>query len=130
MSLVTEKAEFKSFAYTVKYIQCEKDYDSGPMDYEKLFSKWDHIEGLKIEFQILEENKQQKGIHYHGIVILPKNLLRLKLRMKGYHIYLKEIYNKEVWIKYINKSKRIIEENYIKTENDIINISHLPKLFT
>ncbi len=46
-----------------------------------------------------------KGVlHYHGVIRLPVNFYRKNLRIKGYHLYLKRIYNLQRWIDYCFKS--------------------------
>ncbi len=45
-----------------------------------------------------------KGVlHYHGVIRLPVNFYRKNLRIKGYHLYLKRIYNLQRWVDYCFK---------------------------
>lgn len=45
----------------------------------------------------------EKGLHSHGVILLPEGYDHKVLNKRGWHLYLKEIYDPQGWIKYINK---------------------------
>ncbi len=65
---------------------------------------------FKILYQLSEvvtycgETDSKGVLHYHGVIRIPVNFYRKNLRIKGYHLYLKRIYNLQRWIDYCFKS--------------------------
>lgn len=87
-----------AFAYTVKTLG---PATVTPTDYTPFFERLKKF-SIEIEYKISETDKSGK-LHYHGILYLSKGFYRKKLCMKGFHVKLDQIYNKQGWIKYIHK---------------------------
>ncbi len=86
------------WAFTVKYLSRKTEVTE--LQYEPFF---------KVLYQLSEVvtmcgEVDSKGIlHYHGVIRLSDKFYRKNLRVKGYHLYLKRIYNLVEWIKYTVK---------------------------
>lgn len=112
MSIKSTKQEFRTMAFTVKYNTIDElkpEVTEG--HYDKFFAKLERNK-IKIEYKIFEKDK--KGcIHSHGIMVVKKGLYLKKLKLATYHMKFKDIYDKEGWIKYIDK------DQYKPTEEDL-----------
>lgn len=51
------------------------------------------------------EFEESSGLHLHGVVLLPEGFNLKRLRYRGWHLLLKEIYDPEGWKAYIEKDK-------------------------
>lgn len=47
--------------------------------------------------------EHEGGLHIHGIIEIPRGLNLNRFRTRGYHVHLEEMYNRDGWLKYINK---------------------------
>lgn len=92
------KSDSIAFAYTVKALGA---VNINKNHYDSFFQKLDKL-GVKVEYKIGEKDSLGK-LHYHGIIYVKKGFFRKRIMMKGYHVKLEEIYNKEGWVKYIHK---------------------------
>lgn len=61
----------------------------------------------------------EKGLHSHGVVLLPEGYDHKYLNKRGWHLYLKEIYDPQGWMKYIKKEEalRIVQERLSAIKN-------------
>ncbi len=55
-------------------------------------------------------------LHYHGIFILQKNFFRYRLRLKGYHLFLKPVNDKDGWITYMKKNACLYSRKLLKSK--------------
>lgn len=92
----TDRSRFVAYAYTVKTLGTNLDGD-----YTPFFNKLTKF-GIKVEYKIFERDSKGKS-HVHGILYLQKGFYRKRICSKGMHIKLKELTNREGWIKYIHK---------------------------
>jgi len=51
------------------------------------------------------EFETKHGLHVHGIIEIPISFYLKKLRMRGWNLDLKIIYDEEGWLSYIRKEK-------------------------
>lgn len=70
---------------------------------------------------MIPEHDSKGIVHYHGIVVVPKNTFLKKLIVKGMHVKYVDINNIEGWIKYTLKSQKPKE----KTKD--IDLDELPE---
>lgn len=102
------------FAYTVKILG---NRGSEPTTYQPFFDK---LNKFDITIEEKEHEYDSKGkLHYHGIIHLVKGFYRKRLTTPGFSVKLEELYDKEGWIKYINKDKanehQLMYEEYKET---------------
>lgn len=114
------KHDKKPFCFTLKYL-CQSTYESTLMDYDPVFTLWEKF-GCEIEYNCEEQNKQRSGVHFHGIVWIPKNLYRKRLLPKQFHLKLEEPKSRHAWLKYIMKEQDEL------TDDEQIDIQQLPRL--
>lgn len=72
-----------------------------------------HLFKLSTKGVIIEETEFEVkgGLHLHGIIRLASDFNFKLLRVRGWHLHLREIYNKKEWIRYIQKeNKELIKE--------------------
>ncbi len=97
------------WALTVKFLSRKKEVTAE--SYEPFF---------KVLYQLSEVvtmcgEADSKGVlHYHGVIRLADNFYRKNLRIKGYHLYLKRIYNLAEWIKYTMKEDDCMDKKWDK----------------
>lgn len=91
------KSQFISFAYTVKALG---NQTAAKESYDEVFRKF--VSNGTVEYKVAELDPQGK-LHYHGILVLPKNFYRKRLVTKGIHLKLVEVFNKAGWLRYIHK---------------------------
>lgn len=89
-------APVRAYAYTIKSLGDELD-----ADYDPFFKKLSYF-NISVEYKVKEFDKFGKS-HYHGIIYLPKGFFRKRIIVKGFHLKLEELYNREGWIRYIHK---------------------------
>ncbi len=100
-TMVNKLVEFRSelWGFTVKILK--DPVKANAESYEPFF---------RVLYQLSEvitycgEIDSKGVLHYHGVIRLPVNFYRKNLRIKGYHLYLKRIYNLQRWIDYCFKS--------------------------
>lgn len=95
-----ETTDFKAFAYTIKDNR-GRTSDITEETYKPFFDTLKRYK-IKCEYKVAEYDKKNR-LHYHGIIYLRKGFYRKKICVKGLHVKLKEIYNKEGWEDYIHK---------------------------
>lgn len=107
-----ERSTHIAFAYTIKNLGTDLD-----ADYSPFFTKLRKF-GIKSEFNIKEFDSKGKA-HYHGILYLQKGFFRKRIMIKGYHIKLKELQDRDGWVKYIHKDIHWQDyEDYVPQEED------------
>lgn len=116
------KSDRQSWALTVR---CNEKMDATEQDVLEFISNMQR-KGAIIKDLVFEHDngKTYKGIHAHGIVELKKGFYRKSFAMDGYHYQLKEIFDLNGWLQYINKHRKAekvlkCEEEYIPTDEDI-----------
>lgn len=77
--------------------------------YFPIWNKWKDL-NVNIKFKYSELDSEKK-LHYHGLILLPKNYYRKRLMLRGYHTYFKKCYDEKNWLRYSTNSFR----NYDKT---------------
>lgn len=92
------KSQFIAFAYTVKKLGTT---EVASADYDPFFDKLNSY-SIKVEYKVPEADSKGK-LHYHGIIYLKKGFFRKRIMVKGFHVKLVELYNRDGWIKYISK---------------------------
>ncbi len=87
------------YAFTVKKLKLKKDITE--RDYESFF---------KILFSLSDvlcycgELDSHGLLHYHGVIRIKKNFYRKNLRVTGFHLFIKPIYNLFGWFTYCFKN--------------------------
>lgn len=105
------------FSFTAK-INVNMNIDIAPSDYDNLFSLWVKM-GCIIETKVFEDDTRGK-CHVHGIISIPKGMLRKKLMLNGIHIKMEPIYDKSGWLEYIRKTvkpQKLFVREVIPTES-------------
>jgi len=87
------------WAFTVKTLGTAKTVDE--KDYEPFFKV---LYKLSEVVTLCGEVDSKGVLHYHGVIRLDSNFYRKNLRVEGYHLYLKRIYNLLKWMNYIFKN--------------------------
>lgn len=87
-----------AFAYTIKILGTR---DVTTADYDPFFTRLNKL-SINVEYKVSEKDKLGK-VHYHGIMYLSKGFYRKRIMINGYHIKLKEVTDKEGWLRYIHK---------------------------
>lgn len=98
-----ESSEFKALAFTIKKLKDPKN--ATVKDYIEVLCKW-----LKLDVDIQAgeyERDSTNVLHIHGIIVVKKNFYKRRLQVEGYHVYIRDIYDKTSWLRYINKTKLI-----------------------
>lgn len=100
-----QTTDHRAFAYTVKDNR-GRTSDVTEQTYDPFFDQLKHYR-IKCEYKVAEYDKKNR-LHYHGIIYLKKGFFRKKICVKGLHVKLVEIYNKDGWEKYIHKDCEFI----------------------
>lgn len=93
----------EDYAFTLKYVQGKHSVKYTPSSYDDILSMWRAL-GCVIETKYYEDDKSGR-CHVHGIVNIPKNLLRKRMMRVGLHCKLERIYDRGGWISYIRKAQ-------------------------
>jgi len=123
-TFVLTKSDFKQYALTLRKTKVQKTKKEVFSDaelreiYQNRLSEFTEA-GIKIMEYTYEATA---GLHLHALVEIPKSYQLIKLRRRGWSIKIDEIYNKEGWLKYINKDQNMTpseEQEYIEWSNSI-----------
>jgi len=96
---IVQNSSFVSYAYTVKYLgkqltMQEAGYDAFFHNLQECF--------VEIKYKIGERDSKGR-LHYHGIILVEKNLYMKRLCLQGYHTRFDEVYDESGWLTYIHK---------------------------
>lgn len=61
-----------------------------------------HKNNIMIKEYVFEDTA---GLHMHGTIMVPNTLKLKKLRVRGWHLFLQEIFDHISWAKYIHKDQ-------------------------
>lgn len=93
----------KDWALTIKY---HDKPDAKPSDYMSIFKVWRDCYGVDVYDYVFEPDS--KGVcHAHGIISISKKFYRKRLKIKGVHVFIRELTDRAGWIAYMNKTKRL-----------------------
>lgn len=107
--------DYETFAFTFKKNVADSDIANLlPSSYDNLFNLF-KTHGC-IFSKVVFEDDNKKRCHAHGIVSIPKNLYRRKLKLTSFHICLKHLTDTEQWLDYIEKQ----QQEYPSDEEPII----------
>lgn len=105
--VVAEVVGVRQYALTLKRTKHKKSpFEEG--DYLIHLSKL-MTRGLRMRSYYFENTA---GLHLHGIVELPDGYNFKLLRVRGWHCYLREIYDEQGWMDYIQKEQNVREPLY------------------
>ncbi len=91
----------EQYAFTVKVTQQHSPSDVNSSNYDTFFK---NLRNRGITIVLSQSEYDPKGfLHYHGIIECKRNFYRKKLRIAGYHLYLKEIDDLQGWVAYCLK---------------------------
>jgi len=77
-------------------------------DYSHVLALYNRLGDVRYaEYEIDSNDK----LHVHGIIMLQKGFLRKRLCLQGFHVKLEEIYDENSWLRYINKTKPMYNNN-------------------
>ncbi len=94
----------EQYAFTVKVTQQHTPADVNEKSYTAFF---DLLRARGIRVILKQSEYDSKGfLHFHGIIEMKNNFYRKKIRSKGFHLYLKEIYDLEGWVRYVLKDTK------------------------
>lgn len=109
-----EKSKFKTYSFTirkVKLVSVDKD------TYMKHLARLPFSKTENIVFEYTG------GLHMHGIGVIPNSLDKKRFRFRGWHIYLKELWDRQGWEMYLKKDDDEPDPEDIDVKDD----SPLPK---
>lgn len=110
----------KDFAFTVKFLG-DKLKHCNAQDYWEIFEQWCALDSdVDIIDHVFENNEEGDNLHVHGIIQLPDKFYRKKLSIQGMHFKLDEIFDRDGWIKYINKINKEDPSSDIDSDNSSI----------
>ncbi len=105
------------YAFTVKVLKSPKD--ATELRYESFFKVLFSLSDVLCYCGELDT----KGVlHYHGVIRIKKNFYRNSLRVKGFHIYLKPIFNIVGWVNYCYKNEILHCWENLKKKKDVANL--------
>lgn len=114
---ITVKDKHQLFAFTVK------DNRVDTTDYDSFFLNLTKLKCI-VECKYPEYDAKGK-LHYHGVVQIPKSVLRKKLVLTGLHVKFDEVYNMEGWLNYIKKDqKKTVSSMFKKAQNIVSQLVH------
>jgi len=95
----------KAWAFTVKKLGSNLVQIG---DYSHVLALYNRLGDVRYaEYEIDSNDK----LHVHGIIMLQKGFLRKRLCLQGFHVKLEEIYDENSWLRYINKTKPMYNNN-------------------
>jgi len=99
-SVTTVIAALRSYAMTLRRTLLTKG-SPDRTDYINHLSKLS-AHGMYLHTYEFEE---AEGLHLHGVVSLPEGFNMKRLRYRGWHLHLEEIFDSQGWKTYIEKEK-------------------------
>ncbi len=104
------------FGFTVKVLSRPKGatYDRYRRFFDNLFACVEVI-------CYCGEDDSRGILHYHGAIKVKKSFLLKKLRIKGYHLYLKPVYNFKDWSAYCFKNNIFYCWEYMQKRHRLMN---------
>lgn len=89
----------RQYAYTLRRTRLKT-----PLTREMYRTHLHKLASLGCSFK-QNEFEEPSGLHMHGVVLIPDGFNFKRLRYRGWHFLLVEIYDYQGWIKYIEKDK-------------------------
>lgn len=112
-SLVTWKPALqRQYAFTLRRTMLRKGVTEG--DYLNHFLRWEDVKLIDHVFEMTA------GLHMHGIIEIPEKLLYgncKKLRIRGWSLVIKEMFNEFCWRSYYMKDQH--NRDYEEEENNM-----------
>lgn len=114
-----QKSQVRSYGYTLRKV---KDPGAVTRDmYAKHIERLSKLQG--VSFEGVPVYELASGLHCHGVVRIPKGLDTKRLRFRGWHFKLEELYDPQGWYLYLNKGQEDLLPDMIDPPDD----SPLPK---
>lgn len=100
--LEIQESETVPFAFTLR----KTKQPVSKADYEAKLGKINAL-GCNVTDHVYES---EAGLHCHGVIQIPKDFNKIKLRTRGWRMYLEELYDYAGWLSYMTK-QNILETN-------------------
>lgn len=113
------KTAVKTYGYTIRRTKDPTNADEAM--YLSHIDRLNKLPGVVIEGKPVFENT--KGLHCHGVIMIPKALDLKRFRFRGWHIFLEELYDPQGWYQYLTKESKELPLDMIDPPDD----SPLPK---
>lgn len=97
------------YAFTLRRVLSPENSTLG--DYFRKINKW-RAKGVVLQRHVCEHNVVNTGFHIHGIFLVPKKFNMKQFRIRGYHTYLDELYDKSGWDAYMSKEQILDQSGY------------------
>lgn len=103
IDFIYDPSEYQALAFTVKKLG--SDFEGQPIDdYQRnVLHKWSKL-AVMVQEPYFEEDSKGK-IHMHGVLYARKNYYKKKLSVKGYYVYVTDIWDLDRWLEYCKKVK-------------------------
>lgn len=105
MEFEYDRSEFMALAFTIKKLKDPRN--AQPSDYYDVLNLWQKMD-VDI-YNVAFEKDTNDVLHVHGRLIVKKNFYKKRLQTFGYHVYTRDIYYEEGWLKYCGKQEDPLE---------------------